>query len=182
LALPREIGTHPETEKPITAGIGRFGPYVENDKKYASLPEGEDVLTIGLNRAIDLLATAKTRGRGPGALREIGAHPEDGKPVTLHSGRYGPYIKHGRTNATLPKDKDPETVDLGEAVALIAAKIAKGPAQKPARGRAKTAKTTKAKKPAKATKAKKPTKAKKTAPGSRKAKAASPRADAASDA
>ncbi len=121
LRLPREIGPHPEDGAPILAGIGRFGPYVSHAGAYASIPADEDVLGIGLNRAVDLLANAKTRRRGSGG-KEIGVHPEDGKPVTLHSGRYGPYLKHGRINATLPKEIDPDGLTLDQAVALIVAK------------------------------------------------------------
>ncbi|MGE0650505.1 MAG: type I DNA topoisomerase [Alphaproteobacteria bacterium] len=125
LALPREIGKHPESGNPITAGIGRFGPYVEHDKKYASLPADENVLTIGINRAVDLLANAKARGPGRSTGKEIGKHPDDGKPVTLHSGRYGPYVKHGRVNATVPRDQNADSISLDDAVALIAARMAK---------------------------------------------------------
>ena len=132
LALPREVGLHPDTGKPINAGIGRFGPYVESEKKYASIPDDEDVLAMGLNRAVDLLATAKGRG-GRNAGKEIGTHPDDGKPVTLHSGRYGPYVKHGRVNATVPAATDPERITLEGALALIAARKAKGASK----GRAK---------------------------------------------
>ena len=119
LSLPREIGPHPEDGKPVKAGIGRFGPYVQHDKKYASIPADEDVLAVGLNRAVDLLANAKSRG-GRNAGKEIGKHPEDGKPVTLHAGRYGPYVKHGRVNATVPKDMDADNLALDAAVALLA--------------------------------------------------------------
>ncbi|MDX1483810.1 MAG: type I DNA topoisomerase [Alphaproteobacteria bacterium] len=129
LSLPRQVGTHPETGKPIRAGIGRFGPYVESEGKYASIPADEDVLTIGLNRAVDLLASARKRGRGANSGKEIGVHPDDGKPVTLHSGRYGPYVKHGRINATVPAATDPDALTLEDAIALIAAKAAKGPAK-----------------------------------------------------
>ena len=150
LSLPREVGLHPETAKPITAGIGRFGPYVESEGKYASIPADEDVLAIGLNRAVDLLASAKTRGRGPAAGKEIGTHPEDGKPVTLHSGRYGPYVKHGRINATVPAATDPETMTLDGAVALIDAKKAKTPAKATKKPAAKRKKKPAAKSKAKA--------------------------------
>ena len=125
LSLPREVGLHPETGKPITVGIGRFGPYVESEGKYASIPADDDVLTIGINRAVDQLANAKTRGRGRAAGKEIGTHPEDGMPVTLHSGRYGPYVKHGSVNATVPAATAPETLTVEDAVTLIAAKKAK---------------------------------------------------------
>ena len=139
LALPREVGLHPETGKMITAGIGRFGPYLRHDKAYASLSGDDDVLTTGLNRAVSLLADAAARPRrGPQALRELGAHPDNGKPITVHDGRYGPYVKHGRTNATLPKGADPHAVTLEEAVAMIAARKAKGTAAK--RPRARSAK------------------------------------------
>jgi DNA topoisomerase-1 len=124
LALPREIGAHPETGKPITAGIGRFGPYIKHEGTYKSVGSVEEVLTIGLNRAVDLLSQAKTRG--PTALRELGAHPADGQPVRVFKGRYGPYVKHGSVNATLPKDKAPEAVTLEEAVELLAARAAAG--------------------------------------------------------
>jgi DNA topoisomerase-1 len=145
LSLPREIGLHPETEKPINAGIGRFGPYVESEKKYASIPDDEDVLVIGLNRAVDLLASVKAKGGGRNAGKEIGKHPDDDKPITLHSGRYGPYVKHGRVNATVPASTDPEALTLDDAVALIAAKNAKAPAKgkkKPAAKRSRAKKKT----------------------------------------
>ncbi len=127
LSLPREVGAHPETGKPIKAGIGRFGPYVQHEKTYVSIPADEDVLVIGLNRAVDLIQSKAARGAGKtAALREIGAHPEDGKPITVHEGRYGAYVKHGKTNATLPKDSDPMTISLDNAVALLATRAAKG--------------------------------------------------------
>ncbi|MDW8371762.1 MAG: type I DNA topoisomerase, partial [Geminicoccaceae bacterium] len=130
LSLPRELGRDPTTGEPVLAGIGRYGPYVQRGRAFVTLPPGEDVLEIGINRAIDLLASReeRSRGRGPGAapLRELGPHPEDGAPVTVHTGRYGPYVKHGRINATLPKGTSPETLALEETVALLAAKAAKG--------------------------------------------------------
>jgi len=127
LSLPREIGIHPETGEAITAGIGRYGPYVHHQKAYASLPADDDILSVGINRAVALLADAKTRKRGgPSALRALGDHPDDGKPVTVHDGRYGPYVKHARTNATLPKGIAPDAVTFEEALDLIALKAAKG--------------------------------------------------------
>jgi len=137
LALPRQVGLHPETGKPINAGIGRFGPYVESEKKYASIPAGEDVLAMGLNRAVDLLASVKGRGQGRNAGKEIGTHPDDGKPVTLHAGRYGPYVKHGRVNATVPAATDAEGITLEDALALIAARKAKGPSKGKAKAKPK---------------------------------------------
>ena len=141
LALPREIGPHPETGDLITAGIGRYGPYVHHQKSYASLPAGDDVLSVGINRAVALLADAKARrGRGPTPLRELGDHPGDGKPVTIHEGRYGPYVKHGRTNATLPRGTAPDAVTLEQALELVAARAArsgkKAAAKKPAKKKA----------------------------------------------
>ena len=137
LSLPREVGIHPETGQPITAGLGRFGPFVLHDGVYANLKDPEEVFTIGLNRAVDLLAekAAKAKERAGKALKDMGAHPEDGKPILVMEGKYGPYVKHGRTNATLPKDTDVEKYTLDEAVALIAEKSGKGrktAAKKPA--------------------------------------------------
>jgi DNA topoisomerase-1 len=126
LALPREIGRHPESGEPIVAGIGRFGPYVQHGKTYANLEPGDDVLNIGLNRAVTLIAEKALKGgRGrrtaaPG--RALGEHPDKGGEVVARSGRYGPYVSHNGVNATLPAGKTPETVTLEEAVALIDAK------------------------------------------------------------
>jgi DNA topoisomerase-1 len=148
LALPREVGLHPETGKPILAGFGRYGPYIQHDGKYASLGSPEEVFEVGLNRAVSLLAekAASSRARrGPNVIKELGEHPELGGKVQVLTGRYGPYVKHGKVNATLPRDREPEQVTMQEAVELIAARAAKGPAKKkpakkPARKAAKTAK------------------------------------------
>ncbi len=131
LRLPREIGRDPESGEPIVAGVGRFGPYVQLGKTYANLDDGDDVLTIGLNRAVTLIAEKKLnpgRGRrfGPEPGRDLGEHPDRGGPVVAKKGRYGPYVSHEGINATLPSDKTPETVTLDEAVALIDARIASG--------------------------------------------------------
>lgn len=144
LALPREVGTHPETQQMITAGINRYGPFVAHDGKFIRLPEDEDVLTIGMNRAIALIAEAPTGRTGGGAsqsvLRELGEHP-DGGEIKILSGRFGPYIKYGKINASLKKGMDVEALTHEEALELIAAKAgAKKPAKKAA------AKTTAAKK------------------------------------
>ena len=149
LALPREIGTHPETGKPIVAGFGRYGPYVQHDGKYASLSAPEEVFEVGINRAVSLLAekAANRSPRGASVIKELGDHPELGGKVQVLSGRYGPYVKHGKVNATIPKDIAPEETTLAQAVELIAARSAKGPTKKPARA-SKLA----AKKPAKASK------------------------------
>jgi DNA topoisomerase-1 len=132
LSLPREIGRHPESGETITAGIGRYGPYIKHGGVYISLKGGDDVLGIGLNRAVALIADAP-RKEPP---KIIGEHPGDGKPVTLRSGRFGPYVQHGSLRATLPKGVDKGAVNLDEAVAILAAKAAKGKApakKKPAR-------------------------------------------------
>jgi DNA topoisomerase-1 len=120
LSLPREVGAHPETGQVITAGIGRFGPYVKHGSNYVSLKE-DDVLAIGLNRAVALIAESP----GHGAI-ELGAHPADGKPISIRKGRFGFYVKHGRANATLPKGTDENSVSLEEAIELLAAKTSKG--------------------------------------------------------
>jgi DNA topoisomerase-1 len=127
LSLPREIGAHPETGKPITAGIGRYGPFVQHDGAYANLSGTEEVFSVGLNRAVTLLAERKTKQRRtPEPLKDLGAHPEQGGAVQVMEGRYGPYVKHGKINATLPKGMKPDEVTLEQAVALIAERAAKG--------------------------------------------------------
>ncbi|MCB2131183.1 MAG: type I DNA topoisomerase, partial [Rhodobacteraceae bacterium] len=122
LDLPRPIGPHPDDGALVEAGIGRYGPYVKHNSTYANLPEVEEVFTIGMNRAVEVLAQKAARGgRGTGAamapLRELGAHP-DGGPVQVMAGRYGPYVKWEKVNATLPKELTPEAVTLEEALAL----------------------------------------------------------------
>ena len=125
LALPRDLGAHPESGKKVHAAIGRFGPYVSHDGHFKSIPRDESVFDIGLERAVALLKEPKQFG-SRGALKVLGKHPADNQPVALYSGRYGPYVKHGRVNATLP-DKDAiGTITLAEAVELLAAKAKKG--------------------------------------------------------
>ena len=145
LSLPREVGLHPESGKPIVAGFGRYGPYIQHDGKYASLGGPEEVFEVGLNRAVSLLAekAASSRApRGASVIKELGEHPALGGKVQILTGRYGPYVKHGKVNATIPRDREPEQVTMEEAVELIAARAAKGPvkkkpAKKPARKSAK---------------------------------------------
>jgi DNA topoisomerase-1 len=150
LSLPREVGRHPSTGEMITAGIGRFGPYLKHGPTYVSLKGDDDVLTIGLNRAVTLIAEKPARG-GRQPLRTLGAHPDDGKPVELHRGRYGPYVKHARTNATLSRDLSEESVTLEQALALIAERAAKpkGGKRRAAAARDKAPKAAKTAKPAK---------------------------------
>ncbi|QDT50579.1 DNA topoisomerase 1 [Symmachiella dynata] len=125
LSLPRTVGQHPETDKVVKAGIGRFGPYVLHNKVYASIPKEKDVLTIGLEDAVDLIKNKKVRGAAT-PLKELGPHPEDGEMVAVFEGRYGPYVKHGKINATLPKETEPDSVTLERALDMIAEKAAKG--------------------------------------------------------
>ncbi|OQW54674.1 MAG: DNA topoisomerase I [Candidatus Raskinella chloraquaticus] len=144
LSLPREVGPHPETGEIILAGIGRFGPYLKLGNVWKTLAADDDVLSIGLNRAVVLLAEAKAKGGGRGAAagKPLGDHPSDGKPVTIHTGRYGPYVKWGKILANLPKGRTPDEFTLAEAIETLAAKAAKtGKGEKPT-------KTMKAKKPA----------------------------------
>jgi DNA topoisomerase-1 len=178
LSLPREIGLHPETSKPIVAGLGRYGPFILHDGTYANLGSLDEVFSVGINRAVVLLAE-KAAGGGksrwqraaPTVLKDLGEHPSEGGKVQVLSGRYGPYVKHGDVNATLPRSKDPANLTMEEAVELIAERVAKGPS-KPKGRRGKSAKADKADKaedtakPAKAAKSK--AKAKKP-PGTREA-------------
>jgi len=153
LALPREIGRHPDSGEAITAGIGRFGPYLKHGNAYKSLTADEDILAIGMNRAVELLASAKAR---PSAepVRTLGEHPDDGQTVAIFKGRYGPYVRHGRVMASLRKGQEIESVTLEEAVELIAAKASKG-GKKRAKGGKTAAKKATAKKPAAKTAARK---------------------------
>ncbi|MET0967761.1 MAG: type I DNA topoisomerase [Tardiphaga sp.] len=138
LSLPREIGKHPETGEPITAGLGRFGPFVKHEKTYASLEAGDEVFDIGLNRAVTLIAekiakgpSGRRFGADPG--KPLGEHPALGA-VAVKGGRYGAYVTAGGVNATIPSDKTQETITLAEAIALIDERAAKGGGPKPKRG------------------------------------------------
>jgi DNA topoisomerase-1 len=166
LALPREVGKSPEDNEPILAGVGRFGPYVKHGKVYASLEEGDDVLTVGLNRAMhliaDKIANPKKGGRRFGADpgKALGDHPDKGGPIVVKNGRYGPYVSHNGINATLTGDKTPETVTLDEAIVLLdarAAMVGNTPKGRRAAGR-KTASGKAAANPAKKPAAAKPKK------------------------
>ena len=120
LALPRTLGEHPETGKVVKAGVGRYGPYVVHDGKFKSLKASDDLLTIGLDRAVELLAeTSAGRRGGASAIQELGDHPKTGTAIRVMNGRYGPYIKYGKKNISLPKGADPNTYTMDEAVALI---------------------------------------------------------------
>ncbi|NWJ22931.1 type I DNA topoisomerase [Rhizobium sp. RM] len=167
--LPRDIGQHPETGKMISAGIGRYGPFLLHDGGYANLESVEDVFSIGLNRAVTVIAEKKAapgRGRSstPAALKTLGDHP-DGGAITVRDGRFGPYVNWGKVNATIPKAQAPDSVTLEEALVLIAERIAKTGTGKPAKAKKTTAKSADGDTTAKpkATKAKTATKAKSAA-------------------
>ncbi len=154
LSLPRDVGAHPETGLPITAGLGRFGPFVRHEKTYASLEDGDEVFDIGLNRAVTLIAEKIAKGPSKGRFgadpgKPLGDHPSLGA-VALKAGRYGAYVTAGGVNATIPSDKDKDAITLQEAIALIDERAAKGGGKS---GKAKKAKSTKttAKKAAKKT-------------------------------
>ncbi|HWE79337.1 MAG TPA: type I DNA topoisomerase [Pseudolabrys sp.] len=140
LALPRDVGPHPEDGEMIVAGIGRFGPYVKHGKVYASLEDGDEVMNIGLNRAVTLIAEKKLKpgrsrfGADPG--KPLGDHPDKGGAIVVKKGRYGPYVSHDGVNATLPNDITPETVTLEQAVSLIDARAAMGGGKKKRKAKA----------------------------------------------
>ncbi|HQS38024.1 MAG: DNA topoisomerase I [Methylotenera sp. 24-45-7] len=158
LSLPRDLGLHPETNKKIVANIGRFGPYVNHDAKFKSIPKSMSVFAITPEEAVTLLAQANT---GPAPIRSFGNHPTADGQIEIYAGRYGPYVQHAKIRATLPKSVEPESLTLEEALELLSAKAAKeAPAKKAAPKKATAAKTTAAKKTT-TTKAK--TVAKKTA-------------------
>jgi len=185
--LPREIGQHHESGLPITTGIGRFGPFVNHDKTYASLEAGEEVFDVGLNRAVTLIAEKVAKGPSRGRFgadpgKQLGEHPSLGA-VAVKSGRYGAYVTAGGVNATIPSDKEKDTITLAEAIALIDERAAKGG------GKAKAKKTTKqAAKPAKgkdkpeAAEADAPKPAKKAAAKKAAKKPAKPKSDSVSKA
>jgi DNA topoisomerase-1 len=184
LALPRLVGMHPETGTPIEANFGRFGPFIKHDGVYANLENADDIFTIGLNHAVTLLAEKKANpksrfGQPKAPLKELGEHPDTKAPVKVMSGKYGPYITDGETNANVPKGSDPQNVTLAEAVELLRIRAEQGGGKKKkkkaAKAPAKAAKTNGAAKadakPAKAAKAdakEKPKPAPKKAPAKKK--------------
>jgi len=154
LALPRELGLHPDTGKPIVANNGKFGPYLLHDGKFTTLPASEDLLTIGINRAVEVLSQAPQKGAANVALKVLGKHPDDGTDVSIFKGRYGDYVKHGKVNATLPKGAVIEQFTLEEALPLLAARADAPP--KKGFGKKKAAAKPATKPAAKATKEKAP--------------------------
>ncbi|WP_299176120.1 type I DNA topoisomerase [uncultured Brevundimonas sp.] len=153
LALPREVGVHPEDGKMITAGLGRYGPFVLHAGTYANVSDIDEVFEVGLNRAVALLAEKRAGRPGRGAatapLKDLGAHPETGEPIHVMAGRFGPYVKSGKINATLPKGTAPEDLTLEAALPLLAAKAGAAPKKKaPAKKAAAPKNAAAAKKPA----------------------------------
>ena len=121
----------------ITAGLGRYGPFVLHDGKYANLESMEEVFSVGINRAVAVIAEKAAGGgkgrfqrAGPTVLKDLGAHPDEGGPIQILSGRYGPYIAHNKVYANVPRNKEPEAVSVEEAIALLAERIAKGGGKK----------------------------------------------------
>ncbi|MFT4057209.1 MAG: type I DNA topoisomerase [Novosphingobium sp.] len=173
LSLPRTVGPHPETGKDITASIGRYGPYLAHDGKYARLRSTAEVFDTGMNAAVSMLADAANRGGAASRtkaepLKVLGAHPTSGGEIKVMAGRYGPYVTDGTTNATLPRDQKPEDLTAEQAIVLIDEKAAKGPAKGKKKAPAKKAAPKKAAAPKK-TAAKKP--AVKKAPAKKAAEA-----------
>jgi DNA topoisomerase-1 len=125
LSLPRVLGNHPETGKPVEANIGRFGPYVKHDGAFKSIPKSDNVYEITLERAVELLAAPKAGRPAVAQGKELGFHPIDNKPVVLMTGKYGPYVKHGNVNATVPSDMKAEELTLDDAVDLLAERAAR---------------------------------------------------------
>jgi DNA topoisomerase-1 len=140
LSLPREVGQHPETGTPIMAGLGRYGPFIQHDGTYANVDSIEDVFTIGVNRAVTLLAE-KRAGKGnrfgraavKTVLKDLGEHPGGDGKIQVLDGKYGPYVSWNKVNATVPKGMNPEALSVDDAVRLLQERIAKGGGKKPAR-------------------------------------------------
>ncbi len=136
LSLPREVGMHPETGKPIMAGIGRYGPFVLHDGTYGNLESVDEVFTVGINRAVTVIADKKAgkggrfgRAAPRQVLKDLGEHPAEGGKIEVLNGRYGPYVTHNKINANVPRGRDPASLSVDEAVALLAERAAKGPSK-----------------------------------------------------
>ena len=153
--MPRLVGLHPESHEPITAGLGRYGPFILHEGKYANLPDFDEIFTVGINRAVDLIAAKAAGGfggrRGGAAQAAIQTFEHADGPVTVRAGKYGPYVNQGKVNATLPKELKPEDVTLEKAIELI---VAKGGAKGTKKSSSRTAGAKKA--PAKKAATKKP--------------------------
>ncbi|WP_297449252.1 type I DNA topoisomerase [Ferrovum sp.] len=130
IQLPRTLGMHPVTEKPVIVNIGRFGPYIQNETNFRSIPKTDSLFDITLEGATALLAEPKSPTRAAasgGLLRALGEHPKDHQPIELFTGKYGPYVKHGKLNVTVPADMAIDQLTLDDALDLIAAKLANAP-------------------------------------------------------
>ena len=125
LSLPRTLGEHPETGEDVKAGIGRYGPYVVHEGTFQSLPAQDNVLDVDLDRAVELLKqkSQKKKGKTSSVIKDMGEHPENGEKIQIMTGRYGPYIKYGKKNISIPKNKDPESIDMGTVLDLIKQKV-----------------------------------------------------------
>ncbi|MGO4908906.1 type I DNA topoisomerase [Pseudorhodobacter sp. W20_MBD10_FR17] len=176
LSLPRQIGPHPEDGEMVEAAIGRYGPYVKHNKVYANLPDVEEVFTIGMNRAVEVLANKYSKARvAAEPIKDLGEHPEGG-PMAVMPGRYGPYIKWGKINATVPKEVEPADVSVEQAIELLAERAAKTGTKKKAPAKKAAPKTAVAKKPAaKAAVKKAPAKTAVKAPAKKAAPKAAPK-------
>jgi DNA topoisomerase-1 len=153
--LPRKIGSHPEDGNQIAAALGRFGPYIKHNTTYVSLKDPEDMFEIGMNRAVEMIAEKRAnpgRNRGGKVVKDLGKHPSTDKPIQIMEGRYGPYVKYEKINATIPKGQDPKDVNIDMALEYIAEKEAKGGKKKTTRKKAPVKKKTPAKKKATAKK------------------------------
>lgn len=165
LSLPRTVGKNPENEAEITIQNGRFGPYIKCGTESRTIPADESPFSVTLERAIELLKQPRTRGRAsnqPKTLKDLGKHPRSGESVTIKSGRYGPYVTDGTTNASLPQGAEPEALTMEQAVELMDARAAKGPSK--GRRRAAKPKAAKAAAPKKAKAAPKKKASKKATP------------------
>jgi len=158
LSLPREIGTDPETGKPVRAGLGRFGPYVERNRVFVSVDTVDTLFTIGLDEALEKIRNKNKKT----VLKELGTHPESGEPMQVLKGRYGPYVTHKKVNATIGKDRDPEDVTLEDALALLEEAAKRKGKKKTTKKKTAKKKTTKKKTTKKKTAKKKSTKKKVT--------------------
>jgi DNA topoisomerase-1 len=146
LAMPLELGKHPKSGDPVRVGIGRYGPYVVHEGDYRSLTRDDDPLEVTLERALELLAQPKPGRRRTSPvkpLREVGQHPDDGELVAVFEGRYGPYVKHGKMNASLPKGVEPDEVTVAMAVELLQKRRERDAGKKKTTKRAATKKTPK---------------------------------------
>ena len=165
--LPRKLGIHPETGKDVQVSIGRFGPYVQHQRNYASIKDPDNIFDIGFDRGLELILKKEARNK---PLRSLGEHPETGDPIDIFEGRYGPYVKHQKTNASLPKETEVDDVTLEMAIALIEEKLAKKGGRKKATKKKATKKKATKKKAAKKTATKKKSTRKKAAAKKKAAK------------